>query len=94
MSDPLSSKKVSLVATVVLHACPSPLVKRHVARAIPSLPLLTRSLPLPSLSPPPRHSPQVPYEDEGHYVVVRHAALLTSTLMSHVLKVRTLHVFS
>ncbi len=30
----------------------------------------------------------VPYEDEGHYVVVRHAALLTSTLMSHVLKVR------
>lgn len=30
----------------------------------------------------------VPYEDEGNYVVVRHAALLTSTLMSHVLRVR------
>lgn len=27
----------------------------------------------------------VEYEDEGHYVVVRHAALLTSTLMSKVL---------
>ncbi|KAG2500399.1 hypothetical protein HYH03_001970 [Edaphochlamys debaryana] len=28
---------------------------------------------------------EVPYEDEGRYVVVRHAALLTSTLMSKVL---------
>jgi hypothetical protein len=28
---------------------------------------------------------QVPYEDEGTYVVVKHAALLTSTLLSKVL---------
>lgn len=29
--------------------------------------------------------PQVPYEDEGSFVVVRHAALMTSTLLSKVL---------
>lgn len=28
---------------------------------------------------------QVPYEDEGSFVVVRHAALMTSTLLSKVL---------
>ncbi|GFR41558.1 hypothetical protein Agub_g2274, partial [Astrephomene gubernaculifera] len=37
---------------------------------------------------------QVPYEDEGHYVVVRHAALLTSTLMSHVLKNPNVKLFN
>ncbi|KAG2444023.1 hypothetical protein HYH02_009222 [Chlamydomonas schloesseri] len=36
----------------------------------------------------------VPYEDEGHYVVVRHAALLTSTLMSHVLKNPNVKLFN
>ena len=29
----------------------------------------------------------IPYEDEGDYVVVKHAAQMTSTLLSHVLKV-------
>ncbi|KAG2426633.1 hypothetical protein HXX76_012947 [Chlamydomonas incerta] len=37
---------------------------------------------------------QVPYEDEGHYVVVRHAALLTSTLMAHVLKNPNVKLFN
>ncbi|GIL77833.1 hypothetical protein Vretimale_6619 [Volvox reticuliferus] len=37
---------------------------------------------------------EVPYEDEGHYVVVRHAALLTSTLMSHVLKNPNVKLFN
>ncbi len=31
---------------------------------------------------------QVPYEDEGSYVVVKHAALVTSTILSQVLQVR------
>ena len=30
---------------------------------------------------------QIPYEDEGDYVVVKHAALFTSTLLSKVLQV-------
>ena len=30
----------------------------------------------------------IPYEDEGDYVVVKHAAQMTSTLLSQVLKVR------
>ena len=29
----------------------------------------------------------IPYEDEGDYVVVKHAAQMTSTILSHVLKV-------
>ncbi|GLC42352.1 triosephosphate isomerase [Pleodorina starrii] len=37
---------------------------------------------------------EVPYEDEGHYVVVRHAALLTSTLMSKVLKNPNVKLFN
>jgi thiamine thiazole synthase len=37
---------------------------------------------------------EVPYEEEENYVVVRHAALLTSTLMSHVLKVRRNHCWA
>ena len=28
----------------------------------------------------------IPYEDEGDYVVVKHAAQMTSTILSHVLK--------
>jgi hypothetical protein len=32
---------------------------------------------------------EVPYEDEGDFVVVKHASLFTSTLLSKVLKVRT-----
>ena len=31
---------------------------------------------------------EIPYEDEGDYVVVKHAALFTSTLLSKVLMVR------
>lgn len=31
----------------------------------------------------------VPYEDEGDYVVIKHAALFTSTLLSKVLQVST-----
>jgi hypothetical protein len=31
----------------------------------------------------------VAYEDEGDYVVIKHAALFTSTLMSKVLQVRS-----
>ncbi len=31
---------------------------------------------------------EVPYEDEGDFVVVKHASLFTSTLLSKVLKVR------
>ncbi len=31
---------------------------------------------------------QVPFEDEGSYVVVKHAALVTSTFLAEVLKVR------
>ncbi len=30
----------------------------------------------------------VPYEDEGEFVVIKHAALFTSTLLSKVLQVR------
>ena len=30
----------------------------------------------------------VPYEDEGDYVVIKHAALFTSTLLSKVLQVQ------
>lgn len=30
----------------------------------------------------------IPYEDEGNYVVVKHAALVTSTLLAKVLEVR------
>lgn len=33
------------------------------------------------------HVPQIAYEDEGDYVVVKHAALVTSTLLSKVLAV-------
>ena len=33
---------------------------------------------------------EVPYEDEGDFVVVKHASLFTSTLLSKVLKVRVL----
>ena len=32
----------------------------------------------------------IPYEDEGAFVVVKHASLFTSTLLSKVLKVRAL----
>ena len=32
----------------------------------------------------------VPYEDEGEYVVVKHAALVTATLLSKALQVRGL----
>ena len=32
----------------------------------------------------------IPYEDEGAFVVVKHASLFTSTLLSKVLKVRGL----
>ena len=32
----------------------------------------------------------VPFEDEGDYVVVKHAALFTSTILAEVLKVRFL----
>ena len=31
---------------------------------------------------------EIPYEDEGAFVVVKHASLFTSTLLSKVLKVR------
>lgn len=37
---------------------------------------------------------EVPYEDEGHYVVVRHAALLTASLMSAVLKNPNVKLFN
>ena len=30
---------------------------------------------------------EVPYEDEGDYVVIKHAACFTSTILSKVLKV-------
>lgn len=36
----------------------------------------------------------VPYEDEGRYVVVRHAALLTATLMSEVLRNPNVKLFN
>ena len=32
----------------------------------------------------------VPYEDEGDYVVIKHAALFTSTLLSKVLQVSSM----
>ena len=32
----------------------------------------------------------VPYEDEGDYVVIKHAALFTSTLLSKVLQVESI----
>ena len=35
---------------------------------------------------------EVPYEDEGDFVVVKHASLFTATLLSKVLKVRALPV--
>jgi hypothetical protein len=43
------------------------------------------AFPVAPASHPPAH--QVPYEDEGSYVVVRHAALMTATLLAKVLKV-------
>jgi len=36
----------------------------------------------------------VPYEDEGHYVVVKHAALFMSTLMSQVLEMPNVKLFN
>lgn len=33
----------------------------------------------------------VPYQDEGDYVVIKHASLFTSTLLSKVLAVSLLH---
>ncbi|ATY64127.1 thiazole biosynthetic enzyme [Cordyceps militaris] len=36
----------------------------------------------------------VPYEDEGAYVVVRHAALFTSTIMSQVLRMPNIKLFN
>ncbi|KAH8906270.1 thiamine thiazole synthase [Coniochaeta sp. PMI_546] len=36
----------------------------------------------------------VPYEDEGHYVVVKHAALFTSTIMSKVLQLPNVKLFN
>jgi thiamine thiazole synthase len=37
---------------------------------------------------------QVPYEDEGDYVVVKHAAQLTSTLLSKVLAAPNVKLFN
>lgn len=37
---------------------------------------------------------QVPYEDEGDFVVVRHAALMTSTLLSKVLQAPNVTMFN
>ncbi len=34
----------------------------------------------------------VPYEDEGDYVVIKHASLFTSTILSKVLQVRARHL--
>jgi cysteine-dependent adenosine diphosphate thiazole synthase len=36
----------------------------------------------------------VPYEDEGNYVVVKHAALFTSTLLSKVLSLSNVSLFN
>ena len=36
----------------------------------------------------------VPFEDEGHYVVVKHAALFTSTLLSKVLSFPNIKLFN
>lgn len=36
----------------------------------------------------------VPYEDEGNYVVVRHAALVTSTLLSKVTAAPNIKLFN
>lgn len=36
----------------------------------------------------------VPYEDEGNYVVVKHAALFMSTLMSKVLSMSNVKLFN
>lgn len=41
-----------------------------------------------------RCSPQVPFEDEGDYVVVKHAALMTSTLLSKVLASPNIKLFN
>jgi hypothetical protein len=45
-----------------------------------------------SVRPPP--PPQVPYEDEGDYIVVKHAALMTSTLLSKVLAAPNVKLFN
>lgn len=45
------------------------------------------------LCPFPIHH-QVPYEDEGDYVVVKHAALMTSTLLSKVLASPNIKLFN
>jgi len=37
---------------------------------------------------------QIPYEDEGDYVVVKHAALFTSTLLSKVLQMPNIKLFN
>lgn len=37
---------------------------------------------------------QVPYEDEGDYIVVKHAALMTSTLLSKVLASPNIKLFN
>jgi thiamine thiazole synthase len=36
----------------------------------------------------------VPYEDEGDYIVVKHAALMTSTLLSKVLAAPNVKLFN
>jgi hypothetical protein len=55
------------------------------------VPRLLARLPSPPPTPHPTIHPQsildeleVPYDDEGDYVVVKHAALMTSTLLSKV----------
>ncbi len=37
---------------------------------------------------------QIPYEDEGHFVVVKHAALFTSTVLSKVLMMPNVKLFN
>lgn len=37
---------------------------------------------------------QVPFEDEGDYIVVKHAALMTSTLLSKVLASPNVKLFN
>lgn len=41
-----------------------------------------------------RCSVQVAYEDEGDYIVVKHAALMTSTLLSKVLASPNIKLFN
>lgn len=59
------------------------------------MPSLTPAFAFPTHTHPQTHThAQVPFEDEGDYIVVKHAALMTSTLLSKVLASPNIKLFN